>query len=414
MTTAQQRRHEILDAKMALEFELMGPLDKIGMDYIRSIEMNGGASLSAHDRLGYQDNLETVLLRHYARTSSVFQGIRPTRATTLESAALSLAHLESLRSRAARNAGLLLRSIDRAWSEAMGHGHRGVDDGTGHYAKSEAKSELFRSIETKDDPVAVKPAQSPTVSYYAKLKSAVSKVVGKFKSNMPAVTSGNTNPVAEQTRELQIVAPKDANGYIEKTWKSLMDGRERDWHHDADEEVVPVKDAFEVGGERLRFPGDSALGASLANLINCRCYLIYTFVNASTGERTELYRSPSAPTRRYRRKPNPEHPVPNFRGPVEGQPLNPTSVVTLNGTTRARIVLGDGKTLATMVQETPNTVVVKIGRTAIARATIRNGTATNIKVDPKFKDQGIEGLLKRSAEHSATMDRRPHEERLPQ
>jgi hypothetical protein len=39
----------------------------------------------------------------------------------------------------------------------------------------------------------------------------------------------------------------------------------------ADGQRVGVDDVFTVGGERLRFPSDSSLGASAKNIINCRC-----------------------------------------------------------------------------------------------------------------------------------------------
>jgi hypothetical protein len=45
------------------------------------------------------------------------------------------------------------------------------------------------------------------------------------------------------------------------------------WH--ADKQSVPLDDPFLVSGEQLRFPGDTQLGASLGNVINCRCFLAY-------------------------------------------------------------------------------------------------------------------------------------------
>src|SRR5690606_17616229 len=42
-------------------------------------------------------------------------------------------------------------------------------------------------------------------------------------------------------------------------------------HHEVDIRKVDLEEAFEVSGEQLMFPGDSSLGASAGNLINCRC-----------------------------------------------------------------------------------------------------------------------------------------------
>lgn len=40
---------------------------------------------------------------------------------------------------------------------------------------------------------------------------------------------------------------------------------------EADGQTVPNEEPFEVGGEKLMFPGDGSMGASGFNLYNCRC-----------------------------------------------------------------------------------------------------------------------------------------------
>lgn len=60
-----------------------------------------------------------------------------------------------------------------------------------------------------------------------------------------------------------------------KTWWANLDKRVRDDHRDAHEQVRPLDEPFEVGGELLRFPGDQSLGAGPGNVINCRCSVIY-------------------------------------------------------------------------------------------------------------------------------------------
>ena len=81
-------------------------------------------------------------------------------------------------------------------------------------------------------------------------------------------------------------------------------------------------------------------------------------------------------------------------------PAQPTSLVTLNGNTRATIVLRNGD-LATLRQQTPTTIVVRQGRTTIARATTQGGNVTSIQVDPAYASSGIEDLIRRSVAHSA-------------
>ena len=56
-----------------------------------------------------------------------------------------------------------------------------------------------------------------------------------------------------------------------KEWSTSIDGRERDWHAQANGQKVPNKDSFIVGGEAIMRPGEG----SGRNVINCRCSAIY-------------------------------------------------------------------------------------------------------------------------------------------
>lgn len=82
----------------------------------------------------------------------------------------------------------------------------------------------------------------------------------------------------------EVIAASNAGSYIsakstglplKKVWLSTADNRTREIHASADGQVVGIDDAFIVAGERLLFPGDSSLGATAANLVACRCAIIY-------------------------------------------------------------------------------------------------------------------------------------------
>ncbi len=60
------------------------------------------------------------------------------------------------------------------------------------------------------------------------------------------------------------------SGFVmQKRWISALDGRTRDPHAAANGLKVNEKEPFNVGGERLMYPGDPS--ASAGNVINCRC-----------------------------------------------------------------------------------------------------------------------------------------------
>lgn len=60
-------------------------------------------------------------------------------------------------------------------------------------------------------------------------------------------------------------------GNATHTWLSMQNEKVRLFHLEADGQTVPIDEPFEVGGELLMFPGDTSLGASLQNVIRCRC-----------------------------------------------------------------------------------------------------------------------------------------------
>jgi uncharacterized protein with gpF-like domain len=60
-----------------------------------------------------------------------------------------------------------------------------------------------------------------------------------------------------------------------KNWQNVGDAKVRPDHVTANGQIRLLQDAFEVGGERLMFPGDSSLGATPKNTANCRCAAVY-------------------------------------------------------------------------------------------------------------------------------------------
>ncbi|MDR3595115.1 MAG: phage portal protein [Clostridium sp.] len=68
----------------------------------------------------------------------------------------------------------------------------------------------------------------------------------------------------------------DQSGVVNgKQWLTALDGREREWHAEADGQKVDLDKNFIVDGEELECPG--GMGGSAENVINCRCTTIPTF-----------------------------------------------------------------------------------------------------------------------------------------
>lgn len=63
---------------------------------------------------------------------------------------------------------------------------------------------------------------------------------------------------------------------IVKTWITMRDKSVRKPHVKAEGQQQQVKDPFIVDDELLMYPGDMSLGASVKNVINCRCNSVIT------------------------------------------------------------------------------------------------------------------------------------------
>jgi hypothetical protein len=68
---------------------------------------------------------------------------------------------------------------------------------------------------------------------------------------------------------------------MQKEWISALDSRTRDDHSRTNGQRVAENTTFNVGGEKLRFPGDPR--GSAGNVINCRCTVAMIPVRDSGG-----------------------------------------------------------------------------------------------------------------------------------
>ena len=91
-----------------------------------------------------------------------------------------------------------------------------------------------------------------------------------------------TQSASEKARALSALSAS-GGAMVYKGWMSKVDGLERPAHLMAHSlygmAPIPINVPFTVGGDRLMFPGDRALGAKADNTMSCRCMSTYT--NAS-------------------------------------------------------------------------------------------------------------------------------------
>lgn len=85
-----------------------------------------------------------------------------------------------------------------------------------------------------------------------------------------AIDNQKKNPNIDEVLKPEVLEDFIALELI-KTWMSILDKVTREAHLDAHGQEVDVHEPYTVGGEKLMQPLDTSLGASLGNIVNCRC-----------------------------------------------------------------------------------------------------------------------------------------------
>ena len=79
---------------------------------------------------------------------------------------------------------------------------------------------------------------------------------------------------SQGTWEYEEFAQAVEAGKTRKTWVAIIDKVTRQWHREVNGKTIPIDDYFEVGVDRMLFPGD--INASPENLVSCRCHCKYS------------------------------------------------------------------------------------------------------------------------------------------
>jgi len=117
-------------------------------------------------------------------------------------------------------------------------------------------------------------------------KEASKNLRKKFRSRVGTIANMETQAPAESAKWIEAavlsgfpVLPfqqvEDAPITTTKEWAAVGDERVRPAHIAADGQTVRIEQVFTVDNESLRFPGDTSLGASIGNVVNCRCAQVF-------------------------------------------------------------------------------------------------------------------------------------------
>jgi hypothetical protein len=343
----------LLDAKLALEEELKTPLSYVFLNYI----VGKQEGMTQFARASWLAQLASVLLHHYARVTCVVTGRVPKRPQTPEDAAIGEGHAQAMRRRANSQAQFLLGSVDREWDRTP-----------------EEKADVQRG-------------------FMSRMLGKAREVWRRTKARLSAVLATETNGAAEDARIRQ-AREIAGNRPLYKWWSTMLDEKVRPWHQAAEGQERPIADPFTVGEQSLMFPGDMALGATLNNIINCRCSAVYYALNPD-GSKEELSSTPRlTPVKPNRSVGSVDHPSLITRQIA----LRSQSVqrVFLEDMLEARVSIYNG-----IIRVTRGGQRLAIGRYT---HTVRGGSKIEgLQVEPAGQGIGIEDLIKRSVQFTNDM-----------
>ena len=255
MSTAQARRDLI--RKMDLEAQIIRKLTTLNNEIARKTIRVFDAGGLAFDATTMQKDFEELLGDHYHRTASAFseqlskQLPADIAATDAELTAIDEALLVYFAARAVEQAAIITKTNQRNIEQS-----------------------IVESADLRDD------ADKP----FSRRDQAVFAGVGtlrKLKGRQQSIAITETQNAAETAKATEaevlaghrpsIVAASGAPANVTKEWVTVGDQDVRDSHVLADSQTRDVSKPFTVEGQLLRYPGDTSLGASAANVINCRC-----------------------------------------------------------------------------------------------------------------------------------------------
>jgi len=150
-------------------------------------------------------------------------------------------------------------------------------------ARAATQSKIISNNTQKDMGVAAQVVIGETPDQIERSVAASALLSRRLRVREGAIASLETQAMAEAVKlaEFDVFAKKDPlslqppSEQMFKEWVTVGDERVRAAHAAADAQVRRVEELFKVGGQQLRFPGDTSFGATAGNVINCRCSAVY-------------------------------------------------------------------------------------------------------------------------------------------
>lgn len=261
-----------LAKKMRLEANLQPKLTSFFRDINRTVKAVIKSTGQIASLKEFKQDLVELLSIHYDRTSKAFQGdVAPSLTKDLNT------HYQIKQNEAER----LIEESDEIIDEAL----------LSIIALRAATQTDFildtveKELQTASEKATIDAAMDgATLTRNQRANIVADDFSGRIPGKVENIATYETNAMAEETKLVEaqtivdssvIVSGIVASIAMRKTWNAILDSKTRDSHVLADLQNKSVIEPFIVQGQRLRVPGDTSLGATLDNVIGCRCSASY-------------------------------------------------------------------------------------------------------------------------------------------
>lgn len=253
---AEQARQD-LRSKLILERKLRIGLNRLNkqlmQDFVKRFGIDGDI-LRAEE---FRQNFELLLLEHYNEVEDRFSNnigkelSKEVAETSVEKEEIAAALALFFAARAGEQSQFITNTNEKDITESLNAGFEIAQETVGLISRQEmavtAGAILARKLSGRSKTIALTETQAA---------AEVSKVTEmEVLVGLPPSVTGAATRQVDATRE----------------WVTVGDEKVRAAHVAADGQIRKINEPFIVDGEALRYPGDTSLGASAGNVINCRC-----------------------------------------------------------------------------------------------------------------------------------------------
>jgi len=252
-----------LRAKLILEQKFRPAIQKLNRKIVRTFIKGYAKEGILIQASRFDDDLNNLLTKHYGRVETSFKG------NISDLLSVSTAQTDSETDIINSALGLFL--VERASEQTS------IINNTTQQNMNVSISEAIQLSQEQPEQVGISQQElAMTAGALLSLKLA---------QRVSGIVSTETQFIAEAIKDTEVTVlsglePSTITGTtrnvdVNKEWFTVGDERVRPAHVVADSQIRKVGDTFTVAGEPLRWPGDMGLGASLSNVINCRCSSIH-------------------------------------------------------------------------------------------------------------------------------------------